>query len=205
MWRSWLGSYPWRCHSHLGGVERRLGLERGEALVLELLVILALIWLGVACDLTSWVNPRINFVHHLFSSPNLISPFSIWFFSSFLFEILVVSLNLRFLGSFELDQNVQGHLRINPTKWFGQIQLEHENPLFWGILIKPHPSWWILRLLEIYWVLGVDALKISSQHSQEHPCKVSSRSDLISGFESIFPEICSYILDISGMNFGHVR
>jgi hypothetical protein len=34
------------------------------------------------------------------------------------------------LGSFELDQNVQGHLRIIPTKWFGQIQLEHENPLF---------------------------------------------------------------------------
>jgi hypothetical protein len=46
-------------HSHLCGVERRLGLVRGVTLVLELFAILDLFWLGVSCNLTS----LIKFVH----------------------------------------------------------------------------------------------------------------------------------------------
>jgi hypothetical protein len=42
-----------RGHSYLCGVEMRLGLERGVALVLELFAIVALIRLEVACNLTS--------------------------------------------------------------------------------------------------------------------------------------------------------
>ena len=48
-------------------------------------------------------------------------------------------LKSEFWGAFGLDQNVQGHLRIILTKWFGQIQLEHKNPSIQGILRKPHP------------------------------------------------------------------
>ena len=85
----------------------------------------------------------------------------------------------KLLGSFGLDQNVQEHLRIIPTKRFGQIQLEHKNPHIWGKLRKPRPLWWILRSWEFEWVLGVDAFRISSQHPLEPPCKVWAQSELI--------------------------
>jgi hypothetical protein len=54
-------------HSHLDGVEKRLGLARGVTLVLELFAIHSFDLLGVACNRTSRSNPRINFVHHSFS------------------------------------------------------------------------------------------------------------------------------------------